>query len=458
MTGGRAVLTALHHSWEVGVVSVLGDSRQVHVVRRCADLAELLSTAEAGLADRAVVGADLPGLDRAVVLRLADLGIGVVGLHEAQDADGARDLRRWGVAAVLPADTALADLEAALLRDSLDPLPLGAASAPAADPAPAPRAGSTTAVEPPGGASDADPAPTGPDPPGAAPGPDRTGRVIAVWGPTGAPGRTTVALHVATELAHGGLATLLVDADTYGASIAQALGLLDEAPGLVAAARAADNGTLDRHGLAALAPVVLPGLRVLTGLPRAERWTEVREHALADILEIARGLVAVVVVDVGFCLEQDEELFFDTRAPRRHGLALRTLREADVVVAVGGADPLGVQRLVRGLDALRASTPVTPVVVLNRVRSGAVGGQARARLTDALHRFAQVERPVLVPDDRAALDAAGLAGRSLTESHPRSPARTALRRLALDLTGTPAPAREQARRLPAVVLGRRRAR
>src|SRR5690606_40664757 len=55
---------------------------------------------------------------------------------------------------------------------------------------------------------------------------------------------------------------LLVDADTYGGTVAQRLGLLDESPGLAAAARGAAQGTLDAARLAALAPAVLPGLRV----------------------------------------------------------------------------------------------------------------------------------------------------------------------------------------------------
>jgi Mrp family chromosome partitioning ATPase len=65
---------------------------------------------------------------------------------------------------------------------------------------------------------------------------------VAVWGPTGAPGRTTVAVNLAAELALLGRHTLVVDADTYGGTIAQAVGLFDESPGLAAAARAAGQG------------------------------------------------------------------------------------------------------------------------------------------------------------------------------------------------------------------------
>ena len=87
---------------------------------------------------------------------------------------------------------------------------------------------------------------------------------MAVWGPTGAPGRTTVAVTVAAELAASGVATLLADADVYGGVVAQVLGFLDEAPGLAAAARLANNGQLDVAALAGAAPHAAPQLRVVT--------------------------------------------------------------------------------------------------------------------------------------------------------------------------------------------------
>ena len=61
------------------------------------------------------------------------------------------------------------------------------------------------------------------------------GRVVAVWGPAGAPGRTTVAIGVADEAARLGVSTLLADADPYGGTVAQTLGLLDESAGLALA-------------------------------------------------------------------------------------------------------------------------------------------------------------------------------------------------------------------------------
>ncbi|HET6826792.1 MAG TPA: regulator, partial [Amnibacterium sp.] len=76
------------------------------------------------------------------------------------------------------------------------------------------------------------------------PTPGGRGRITAVWGPIGAPGRTTTAIALAAELAATGLRVALVDADTVGAAVAPALGLFDEAPGLAAACRLAAAGAL----------------------------------------------------------------------------------------------------------------------------------------------------------------------------------------------------------------------
>ena len=95
----------------------------------------------------------------------------------------------------------------------------------------------------------------------------------------------------------------------------------------------------------------------------------------------------MTVVDCAFALEADEEISFDTMAPRRNGATLAVLAEADVVLAVGSCDPAGLERLIRGLAELADAVPAaSPQVVLNRCR--AVGGldrRSRGRRT-ALRR------------------------------------------------------------------------
>ena len=77
------------------------------------------------------------------------------------------------------------------------------------------------------------------------PAPGGTGRVIVVWGPAGAPGRTTLAAGIAGELARRERRTILVDADPYGGTVAQQLGIMDEVSGLLSAARLATSGALE---------------------------------------------------------------------------------------------------------------------------------------------------------------------------------------------------------------------
>ena len=187
-----------------------------------------------------------------------------------------------------------------------------------------------------------------------------TGKIMAVWGPAGSPGRTLVAVNIAGELAAEGKSVLLVDADSYGASVAAVLGLLDEAAGLAQACRLADQGLLDREALLRVAmPVAATAgtFRVLTGITRADRWTELRAAALTLVLERAREVADVVVVDTGFCLEADEELSFDTMAPRRNAATLRSLEMADTVFAVGSADSSACPGLSGGWPSSKAAVP-----------------------------------------------------------------------------------------------------
>lgn len=414
------VLTAVTGPWEAPLVAGLERAgAQVRVVRRCVDLAELLSAAGAGLGRAAVVSADLPRLDRHSVSRLAEQGIAVVAVVDPAETGADLRVRRLGVERVLPADAAPGDLADAV-SDAVAQLDREPA-APGRDEEP-------------------------PDAPDILP-MQAPGRLVAVWGPIGAPGRTTVAVTLGCELAARGHTTLLVDADTHGASIAAALGLLDETAGIAAATRAANQGSLDAARLADLAPPVTGELRVLTGLPRPQRWPELRPAGLQVVWEKAREVASWTVVDCGFALQTDDEPGPD--GPRRSAASVSALRAADVVVAVGGAEPIGLQRLVRGLQDLAEVLPAgaTPRVVLNRVRAKALGPAPERRALDAMSRYAGVPDVLLVPDDRDGCDAAMLAGRSLTEAVPGSPARAALAALAGELVADlPAGTARRARR------------
>lgn len=428
----RGVLCAVRGAGETDVVRGLGAPEHgVEVTRRCADLAELLAAAAAGLGTVAVLSADLPGLDREAVRHLHDSRVWVVVLVDARggwSGDRARALGADAVVDALGAEDEVPAAVVSLLAAAQDGGRPGAGAPAAAAPV-APdvlaRLGGPAAGVVDHGADGPSPAPSG-----------SPGSLVAVWGPTGAPGRTTVALNLAAELTDllrpTGERVLLVDADTYGGSVAQMLGLLDEAPGVAAAARAAGTGRLDAAALATLTPVLEDGLRVLTGISRPDRWPEVPAASLEVVWSAARDLAAWTVVDCGFSLEQDELLSYDTRAPRRNAATLSALAEADVVVVVGGGDPISLQRLVRGLAELgeQGVPDSRRRVVVNRVRASASGPRPADAIREALHRYAGVTDVVIVPEDRAAYDGAVLRAATLREHAPASPARRALQALA----------------------------
>ncbi len=401
MTARRpSVLTALPDVWDGAVVGRLGS--RVTVGRRCVDLPDLLAAAHARLGDVALVSPRLRGLDLSAVRDLRLGSVGVLGVVDPDDEAGEAMLRQLGVRTFVAPDAPAADLYGAVV---------GALAVPSVP-------------------SDGD-------------GDDlteedeitRRGQVVAVWGPAGAPGRTTVAVNLAAELALGGREVVLVDVDTQAASVAQHLAILDEAPGVAAACRAAEHGTLDVTSFGRLAPEVLPRLRVLTGLPSPDRWPELRSGAIERMLEVARLDCDVVVVDCASCLEDDDELSYDTVAPRRNMAALTALDVADQVVVVGAGDPVGLQRLVRGLQDLAGRDVEIGGVVVNRLRASAVGARPMSRVQSLLERFGGVEAPVLVPLDVERVDAALLAGTVLHDVAADAPVRHAIASVATALVG-----------------------
>lgn len=463
-----AVITGVSHHHEQELVTTVENASGVSVVRRCADVAELLSTGASGIADVAIVSADFRGLDRDALRHLAGHGVRVAAIVAAGDDAGEARLRQLGVNTLIrpgvgPDELARTVVE---LTDGGGRTGSGAGSNSAAasdgpttvsdadlarwleDPAVAPSrakrglGGSPlpargTAGRRSDAAQGGDLASHRGDGVNAAASPDGVesdeplpARITAVWGPSGAPGRTTIAVTLAADLASRGVRTLLIDLDTWGASVAQALALIDEAPGVAAAARASEQGTLDRAALSRVAPEVSSGLRVLTGIPKPERWPELRAAAIEDVLEKSRGLVDHVVVDCGFSIEDDEELSYDTAAPRRNATTLTALESSDSLVVVGGADPIGLQRLVRAVQDVGVVPSPEPIIVVNKVRASATGAKPEKAIADVLGRFAGLEAPVFVPWAPDECDAALLAGRSLVESAPAAPVTRAVARIA----------------------------
>lgn len=378
------LLLAAGEPWESPAMADLEAHPGVVVLKRCVDVDDLLAAVTSGQADVAVVSLDAPGLDPASVSHLRRHAVRPVAVTSAlaDDLDAREHAARLGIAALVGRGqlatlprvvTTLEDVADTRARD--DDLPV---------------------VDP--FATDEVPA-------------AEVGRLVVVWGPAGAPGRTTVATNLAWEVARRDAAVVLADLDPYGGAVAQQLGILDEVSGLLSASRLASAGQLDDR-FASVCRGVGDRLAVVTGLPRADRWREVRAAQVDQLLERARRH-GQVVVDTGFSLEDDTASDVGGR-PGRNALTLAALEQADEVVVVGSADPVGLTRLARGLVDLRDHTTGTPVrVVVNRMRSSI--GWSEKEIAGMVEGFSRVAGLHFLPEDRSGLDQALVSGRPVAD-------------------------------------------
>ena len=260
------------------------------------------------------------------------------------------------------------------------------------------------------------------------------GKIVCFWGSVGSPGRSTVALNYAVEAAAAGSSVVILDADTYAASIAIQLGLMDESASIVQMCRVVDSQAGDPARLDAACAAVVVGsctLLVATGIPRASRWPEVRAAALRRAAMMLRARHDLVVVDVAALIEMDEQLSFDTQAPQRNAVTVEMLQCADETFMVVAADSLGIPRALRALDELEERVPGIEVkIIFNKVGIGNSGRSPKRRVLEAWERFGPTHLIVgTLPNDSAVCRAAILAGSPLLEIAPKSSLRSSIRSL-----------------------------
>src|SRR5690554_2774257 len=228
------------------------------VVVRCDSADELASVLALSGAERALVAAEPRYLTDRLMAEADAQGVRLIAL--AADDEGARFASSVGLQEVVLVDAGWEAVETALRGDELAPVAQMVA---------------------------------------------RGGQVIAVWGPAGSPGRTTLAVNIAAELAAAGHTVALADVDTHSGSVAPTLGLLDEAPGFAAACRLAGADSLDLQQLERIGQRYLSAhgsFWVLTGIGRPSRWPELSSMRVTATLQACRGWVDYTVVDTGFSL------------------------------------------------------------------------------------------------------------------------------------------------------------
>lgn len=272
------------------------------IVRRCADLAEVIAAARAGVADLAVIDGSDPDLTAESLDALRSCGMAVVALAAHADRSRLASLGVASVAAPGSPEQVVNSLIAA-----------------------------TRNVRVHAAAYDEQPPPP---PPLSSP-----GTVIAVWGTSGAPGRTTIASGLAAILARSA-PTLLVDADTANPTIAHLLGMPVQASGLSILARTASRGPLTPQDINAASVPRSEGLRVVTGLVTPHRWREVSRPSIETIVGALRLSARYCVIDVA-----STSLEKTARGANRDDAALGVLERADRLVIVARGDIVGINRL-----------------------------------------------------------------------------------------------------------------
>jgi MinD-like ATPase involved in chromosome partitioning or flagellar assembly len=392
MTPMRVATLAAEPEHEARTASWLSARSDCELVLRCMDRVDLLAAIRGGGLD-AVVAIGVPTwLDRQCVQEIAQRGVAMVGL--VGSSNGAERLIDFGgtvLAQGAPPDDVLAACRGT-------------------PPAPIRQLHSSQ--------------PSG-----------RRGRMIVCWGPKGSPGRTRIAIELASELSMTEPSTLLVDGDTYGGDVLQLLGMTEELATLVWATRLASKDELDASRLVtelrragATGPVVVPGI------PRAELWPEVSHFGWQQLVTAARAAFRVTVCDVGFCLEPDGSAYAPA-SDGRNRLSRHAIDAADHVVAVFRADPVGIKNFLWSFDDLRSVVDRDRIIaVANRVAPG-----TESEIAEIVRRHTGKRPLAYVPDSPAEVGAAVSRGIAVRDVKPGSDFTSAVRTLAAAVGGEPRP-------------------
>lgn len=256
--------------------------------------------------------------------------------------------------------------------------------------------------------------------------PVRQARLIAVCGVSGGCGATTLALNLAQEIADrnppGTPGCLLIELARQMGTLAT---YLDIEPATTSHDLLGDVARLTPQGVRQALTHVAPGLDVLTGPYREITPGGASVRAVSQLIEYARRLAAVVVLDVPCTF--DDHLF-------------QTLALADEVVLVGAQSVSSVRTLKMFRDLLLREEGIQALrVVINRYEPALPGFDAR-RLAELL----RVPRLVTVANDFPSILAAANRGKPLRQAAPQSPVLADVAALAADLLGAPPPARSTA--------------
>ena len=258
-------------------------------------------------------------------------------------------------------------------------------------------------------------------------------RVVAVWSPSGSPGRTTIAACIATEFAKQGSRTLVIDADSYAPSMEFHFGIEQSQAGIAAVARAAIHERLDEALLEKQAVDFQHGkvsLKILTGLSMPDRWQEVGFDGVNAILEFAEEHFDCIVIDVAAPIEL--QIVHEKSLVERNAMTVAALKRATHVVALSGAEAKDVHRFVWDYQQLKSlEIPGELFVLVNQFRTATLGRSAAKQIADSIERLSGCQVAEFIDFDQSAADRAKLDGVPITLAGRNSSARSQIAKFVL---------------------------
>lgn len=344
-------------------MTALNDNSQIKIRRRCVDSVDLMSAIHLGVANKVVISAGFENLNSTTISGAKKLGCDVYGIYLENDIDSLEKLVGVGVKSNFAIDET--DVEKSL--KGLINLLLNV--------------------------SEIDKFSNELEDLSQVPG------LICVWGTNGSPGRSSVAINLSFSLASKNFPTLLVDLDAIVPSLAPALGLVSEVPGVSSLVHDALKGRLSQESIEKNVIEVNPGLHVLTGISNPKRWPELRTEGLIQVLKLCSQMYANIICDLSAVLpESTDSSLNDVDIFRRFDHIPKVLEISSRNIFVLSATPLSLIRASEALEALHEINKSEPLIILNKINEINLGQKYESTVEAILGRWVNSGSIYRIPD------------------------------------------------------------
>ncbi|MFT6973864.1 MAG: MinD-like ATPase involved in chromosome partitioning or flagellar assembly [Pontimonas sp.] len=266
------------------------------------------------------------------------------------------------------------------------------------------------------------------------------GTIVAIVGPPGSPGRTTLAINFAAQCAQLSNYVVLIDADVYSPSVSQLLGLGTKEGGLFSALRSARVENVDIAAVLSHAQQYTDstvGFTVLTGLLPVQQKKPVDRVAFEKVLDCLKGAGFTVVVDTSAVWSHGPQDGFGNNPSAAPQIVEVASGAADVVIAITHSTDLGISRFVRSWGVLspRVSHDNFHLVMRDSRHTSA---RERHDGTHAVWEYTGLEKISVLDDEGAGLWKAQKSKVTLADFSKESSARGIMGALAESIIGRPA--------------------